>query len=104
LAGEKYAAALTIKDDKHDTLNNWGIALSDQAKTKTGDEADRLFALAGEKYAAALAIKPDKHESLNGWGNALSDQAKTKAGDEADRLLALAGEIRCRARHQARQT
>ncbi|MBI2470548.1 MAG: hypothetical protein HYV59_04820, partial [Planctomycetes bacterium] len=33
-----------IKPDKHEALNNWGTALYHQAKTKTGDEADRLFA------------------------------------------------------------
>ena len=91
-AGEKYAAALAIKPDKHEAFNNWGAVLTAQAKTKTGEEADRLFAQAGEKYAAALAIKPDKHVALNNWGVALSYQAKTKTGEEADRLFARAGE------------
>jgi hypothetical protein len=94
----RYVAALAIKPDKHEALNNWGNALSDQAKTKTGGEADRLFVLAGEKYAAALAIKPDKHGTLINWGIALSDQAKTKTGDEAARLSALAAEKRIAAR------
>ena len=35
-----------------------GTALSDQAKSKTGAEADRLFALAGEKYRRAEEIRP----------------------------------------------
>ena len=52
-----------------------GNILAEQAGTKTGAEADRLWVLAGEKYAAALAIKPDLHEALNNWGNALDDQA-----------------------------
>jgi Tfp pilus assembly protein PilF len=69
-----------------------GNAFSDQAKTKSGAEADRLFDLAGEKYEAALKIKPDKHEALNNWGNALLEQAKTKSGVEADRLFDLARE------------
>ena len=40
-----------------------GNALSGQAETKSGSEADDLFRLAGEKYGAAkgLKIKPDKH-------------------------------------------
>jgi cytochrome c-type biogenesis protein CcmH/NrfG len=92
LAGEKYAAALKIKPEKHEALYNWGNALSDQARTKTGEEADKLFTLAGEKYAAALKIKPEKHEALGNWGVALSDQAKTKTGEEADKLFTLAGE------------
>jgi Tfp pilus assembly protein PilF len=88
----KYEAALKIKPDKHETLNNWGAALSGQAKTKSGAEADALFAQACEKYDAALKIKPDKHETLKNWGIALSDQAKTKNGAEADRLFAQAYE------------
>ena len=69
-----------------------GNALLDQEKTKTGEEADRLFALAGEKYQAALEIKPDKHDALNNWGVALFDQAKTKTGEEADGLFTRAFE------------
>jgi len=52
---------LAIKPDKHEALNNWGLALSGQAKLKEGAEADRLFGEAGERYGAALAIKPDLH-------------------------------------------
>ncbi|MGZ5456893.1 MAG: TPR end-of-group domain-containing protein [Thermoanaerobaculia bacterium] len=88
----KYAEALQIKPDMHEALYNWGNALWDQAKTKTGGEADASWQAAGEKYAAALAIKPDKHEALNNWGNALSDQAETKTGGEADALWEAAGE------------
>ena len=72
-------------------LNNWGVALSGQAKTKTREEADRLFKEAGRKYAEALRLKPDFPEALGNWGIALSDQAKTKAGEEADRLFEEAG-------------
>jgi len=92
LAGEKYAAALKVKPDKHEALYNWANALDDQARTKSGEEADRLWALAGEKYEAALKIKPDKHEALYNWGTSLSAQAMTKTGEEADGLWALAGE------------
>ena len=73
-------------------LNNWGTALSDQAKTKTGAEADDLFITEGEKYDAALALKPDMHEALYNWGNAQLRQAKTKTGAEADGLFIAAGE------------
>ncbi len=69
-----------------------GNALQAHAKTKRGDDADRLFKLAGEKYQAALDIKPDYHEALSNWGVALANQAKTKRGDDADRLFKLAGE------------
>ncbi|HYO59854.1 TPR end-of-group domain-containing protein [Archangium sp.] len=69
-----------------------GNALTEQAKAKTGAEADRLFTQAGEKYVEALRIKQDKHEALINWGNALAEQAKTKTGVEADRLFTQAGE------------
>ena len=69
-----------------------GNVLHEQAGTKTGTDADRLFSQAGEKYAAALAIEPDKHEALLNWGNALDTQARTKTGTDADRLFSQAGE------------
>ena len=85
-AGEQYAAALAIKPDMHEALNNWGSALWMQAERQQGEEADQLFVQAGEKYAAALEIKPDAHEALNNWGNALLVQSACKTGDEAERL------------------
>lgn len=69
-----------------------GNRLSNQARTKSNSEADRLFDLAGQKYDAALKIKPDRHEALYNWGNALADQAMTKSGSDADRLFDLAGQ------------
>ena len=68
---------------------NWGDALLDQARTKQGEQADRLFEQAYEKYPAALKIKPDMYAAFNNWGNALSEQAKTKhkQGEEADRIF-----------------
>ena len=85
---EKYQAALKIKPDCHEALYNWGLTLNRQAKTKTGEEAECLYAQAVEKYQAALKIKPDDHEALNKWGYALYRQAETKTGEEADRLFA----------------
>ena len=69
-----------------------GNALSTQAKTKSGEEADGLYRAAYEKYKAVVDIKPDMHEALNNWGAALSDQAKTKSGEEADGLYRAACE------------
>ncbi|HEC91259.1 MAG TPA: hypothetical protein ENI55_06295, partial [Alphaproteobacteria bacterium] len=90
-AGDKYAAALKIKPDTHEALNNWGNALLGQARTKDGAAADKLFRAAGDKYAAALKIKPDTHEALSNWGNALLGQAITKDGVAADELFRAAG-------------
>lgn len=76
----------------HAAFNNWGNALSDQARTKQGAEADQLFHLAGEKYEAALRIKPNTYEPFHNWGNTLLAQAKMKQGAEADQLFQLAAE------------
>jgi len=73
-------------------LMSWANALSAQAKTKQGAEADRLFGAAGQKFAEATRIKPNSHEALNNWGVALSAQARTKQGAEADRLFEAAGQ------------
>jgi hypothetical protein len=48
-----------------------GNAFDSEAQSKSGEEADRLWALAGEKYAAALKIQPDKFVALYNWGNAI---------------------------------
>jgi hypothetical protein len=92
LAYEKFAAALKIKPDMHEALNDWAVSLSDQAQMKTGDEADRLFALAHEKYNAALKIKPDYYRGLSNLAGDLCYQAVTKTGTEAYKLFVQAGE------------
>ena len=58
LAGEKYEAALKIKPDMHEALNNWGSALISQGATKSGPEAERLFDQALEKALAAEELSP----------------------------------------------
>jgi tetratricopeptide (TPR) repeat protein len=64
-----------------------GVGYANQAGTKAGAEADRLFEQAAQKYQAALAVKPDMHEALLNWGSALATQAGKKTGAEADRLI-----------------
>ncbi|MDI1310562.1 hypothetical protein, partial [Prosthecobacter sp.] len=87
LAARRIHATLAVSPEiRVNALSNWGNALSDQAKTKQGAEADRLWQESYAKYSEAVRIKPDKHAAFNNWGNALSDQAKTKQGAEADRL------------------
>lgn len=90
----KNAQAISLELIK---LTSWayimqGNSLFKQAKTKTGKEAECLYAQAVENYQAAIKLKPDDHEALNNCGIALSAQAETKTGEEADRLFALAGE------------
>ncbi|TAK64840.1 MAG: tetratricopeptide repeat protein [Bacteroidetes bacterium] len=61
---EKYEQSLKLKPDYHEAYYNWGTALSDWAKQKTGEESDRLYTKACEKYEQSLKIKPDKHGAL----------------------------------------
>ena len=90
----KKIASLPLLNDISQDLNStysWvfillGVALADQAKTKSGVEADQLWSEAYDKYARALEIKSDMHEALSDWGDALADQAKTKSGEDADQL------------------
>src|ERR1035438_7000068 len=46
-AGEKFEQALKIKPDLHEALYNWGVALSDQAKTKRGGWSRCVMAAGG---------------------------------------------------------
>jgi hypothetical protein len=76
-AEEKYAAALRIKPDSCDALNNWGIALFERAKRASDTViAEDLFKQAETKYEAALLIKPDDHDAQNNWGISLFERAK----------------------------
>lgn len=85
----RFCAHLAQQTDQLDvTWLNWGNALAAQARSKSGADADRLFAEACARYEQALRIKPDKHEALNNWGNALADQAKSKSGADAAPLFA----------------
>ncbi len=91
-AADKYAAALSLKPDLHEALNNWGNALSEASKHLPPAEAVASLQRAGEKYEQALAIKPDKHEALNNWGNALTEASKRLPPAEAVASLQRAGE------------
>jgi tetratricopeptide (TPR) repeat protein len=90
-ANEKYRAAIAIKPDDHETLTNWGVALSRQAKLSSDETACILFSDACGKFRTALAVKPDSHEPLNNWGNALAALAELKPRDTSDSVFADAG-------------
>lgn len=89
LISKQYDAAIRINPKNHIVLCHWGGLSHQWAKIKTGEEADRLFALACEKYEAAFQ-DPNMHQVLNDWGVVLRDWAETKSGDEADQLFTLA--------------
>ena len=96
-AAQCYQKAAQLRPQYDEAWFNWGTALCDQAKTKEGDEADRLFQLAGDKYARAVEIKPEDHEAWYNWGTTLSDQAKAKDGAAANSLFQQAAEKHARA-------
>ncbi len=74
---EKYAAAVAVKPDKHEALNNWAVTLADIARrTDDAAEARAGFERAIEKFVAAVALKPDDHKALSNWGVALASIAK----------------------------
>ncbi|MGP1578531.1 TPR end-of-group domain-containing protein, partial [Porphyromonas endodontalis] len=83
---EKYQKSIEYKLDYYEVYNNWGNALSDWAKTKSGIEAEKLYDEAIEKYQKAIECKPDFYAAYNNWGATLSDLAKTKSGIEAEKL------------------
>ncbi len=86
LSANLWKDILEVKPDEYKALYNWGNALLGWAKTKEGEEADKLYVQACEKYERALAIKPDDHNSLNNWAITLANWAETKEGEDADKL------------------
>jgi Tfp pilus assembly protein PilF len=91
-AGEKYQAALKVKRDGYEALNNWGGLLCEQAERASGQQAVQLFAAAREKYEAALAMEPNDLDILRGLADVLFELAGSADGEEAAQLLAAAGE------------
>ena len=75
LAVREYEAALDIKPDMYEALNNLGNTFTVLARL-TGDED--LFRVSISKCEAAHAIKPDRHEALVNWGSALAGLARLK--------------------------
>ena len=83
---EEYKAATELKPEYSDAYYNWGTALMELAKTKSGNEAEELYNEAIKKYKEAIKIKKDYQEAYNNWGFALMELAKTKSGNEAEEL------------------
>lgn len=69
-----------------------GISLFDQARTKKGKDAGRLFAQAEKEYEAAVAFKVDMHQALNNWAQLLVTRALMNDENEREQLLADARE------------
>ena len=54
---DRYRQALEIKPDMHEALNNWGNALSAQAKAKKAEQAESLWEEAKQKLDQAERIQ-----------------------------------------------
>ncbi len=89
---EKHQRAITLRPRFSQAYYNWGITLSDWAKTQEGTAAEALFAQACEKYQQATTLQPDNSDAFIRWGIALSDWAKMQEGTAAEALLAQASE------------
>ncbi|MFW0696798.1 TPR end-of-group domain-containing protein [Aliarcobacter butzleri] len=76
---EAYKEAYKINPKDSDTLNNWGLALSDLAKEK--DNNENLFNQAFEKYKIASILNPNDDSIFNNWGVALYNLAKDNNED-----------------------
>ena len=85
-ASEEYGVATVLNPRNSYAFCNWGSALSDLAKTKSGIEAEKVYKESFKKYQKAIECKPDYHEAYNNWGNALMKLAETKSGIEAEKL------------------
>ena len=85
-ANEEYKTASELNPESSEAYYNWGTALMELAKTKSGNEAEELYNEAFKKYKEAIKIKKDYQEAYNNWGFALMELAKTKSGSEAEEL------------------
>lgn len=84
---EEYKAATELEPEYSEAYYNWGVALMELAKTKSGNEAEELYNEAIKKYKEAIKIEKDYQEAYNNWGFALMEVAKTKSGNEAETLF-----------------
>ncbi|MDD2661127.1 MAG: hypothetical protein PHY54_15855 [Methylococcales bacterium] len=77
-AYQGYANVLHDDPLRAEALYNWGFALLHQAKTKTDDEAARIYQDAIDKFAFCMLINPDYLGAAINGGVALMDLARLK--------------------------
>ncbi|WP_292994669.1 hypothetical protein [Nitrosomonas sp.] len=106
-ASDKYQKLVNIRPDFYEAVNNWGIALANQARELAKSDlpaARTLWHEAAKKYQQALSINQDYLKAEFNWGNVLIDEAKElekislhgeardlwhKAGEKYQRVLRL---------------
>lgn len=81
-----YAEVLIGDPLRSETLYNWGFALLHQAKTKTGDEAVKLYQDAIAKFSFCLLLHPSYLGAAINGGVAYMDLARLNAVDSHDEL------------------
>jgi tetratricopeptide (TPR) repeat protein len=89
-AYQGYADVLHDDPLRAEALYNWGFALLHQAKTKTGDEAARIYQDAIDKFAFCMLINPDYLGAAINGGVAYMDLARLKKVKPDDELYELA--------------
>ena len=89
-AYQGYADVLHDDPLRADALYNWGFALLHQAKTKTGDEAARIYQDAIDRFAFCLLINPNYLGSAINGGVAYMDLARLKKVKPDSELYELA--------------
>lgn len=87
LAADYSEQILNIDLKNARALSNLAGALSDQATTKKGEQAEKLLREACQKCSMALANDPNYHLALTNWGVALSKLARIKGDDGADKFF-----------------
>jgi tetratricopeptide (TPR) repeat protein len=92
-AYQAYADVLQDDPLRAETLYHWGFALLHQAKTKTDDEAVRLYQEAIEKFAFCMLINPHYLGSAINGGVAYMDLARLQQVQPDDKLYDLANVI-----------
>jgi tetratricopeptide (TPR) repeat protein len=89
-AYHNYAEVLEGDALRSEALYNWGFALLHQAKTKTADEAVKLYQNAMSKFSFCLLLNPTYLGAAINGGVAYMDLARLKAVDKEDELYELA--------------
>lgn len=85
-----YADVLLGDPLRSETLYNWGFALLHQAKTKTGDEAVKLYQEAIAKFYFCLLLNPSYLGSAINVGVAFMDLARLEGVDCYDETYSMA--------------
>jgi tetratricopeptide (TPR) repeat protein len=89
-AYHNYAEVLLGDPLRSETLYNWGFALLHQAKTKTGDEAVKLYQEAIAKFYFCLLLNPSYLGSAINVGVAFMDLARLEGVDCYDETYSMA--------------